>query len=52
MSTTTVPANFPRERLATFRIFEAIASPDVLVVSAFAVVGLLLTLWLGAVPLD
>jgi hypothetical protein len=51
MSTTTVPANVPRERSATFRIFEAIANPDFLVVSAFALVGLLLTLWLGAVLL-
>jgi hypothetical protein len=52
MSTTTVRAEFRRERSAMSRIQDAIANPDVLVVSAFAIIGLLLTLCLGAVPLD
>jgi hypothetical protein len=51
MSTTTVRAEFRREGFGTCRILEA-ANRDVLVVSAFAVIGLLLTLCLGAVPLD
>jgi hypothetical protein len=52
MSTTTVRAELRREGFGPSRILEAIANRDVLVVSAFAVIGLLLTLCLGAVPLD
>ncbi len=52
MSTTTVRAEFARELSPISRVLDAITNPDVLVVTAFAIIGLLVTLWLGAVPIE
>jgi hypothetical protein len=49
---TTVRVEFRRESSGMSRVLNAIANPDLLVVSAFAIIGLLLALVLPGIPLD